>query len=259
MTQVKLRQAAAGPIGKYVYHPSFQGPGAEHTYADVPEEPLAAPTHMADDVTRDHARRMHYAAYRAERAESFRSATEWRRRYYTLRDRIILGNRKLIYRAVSRRLQAGSGMDDLVGECQIVMIRAVAAYNPWIGIRFSTYACTCLFRALHRLAGQRARGERRGAVELELVLEPAAPPAEMDEPSAEWPAVARYLRDDESLLTVREKRILEHRFGLAGGRGTATLDELAVDLGLSKERVRQLQAGALGKLRNILRTHIPTS
>lgn len=259
MTQLRVQHAGAATIGKYVYHPSFPTAAAEHTYADVPEEPLAAPTHLADDVTRDHARRMHYAAYRAEQAESFRAAAEWRRRYYTLRDRIILGNRKLIYRAVSRRLHAGPALDDLVGECQIVMIRAVAAYNPWIGIRFSTYACTCLFRALHRLAGQRARGEKRGAVELELVLEPAAPPVELEEPASEWPAVARYLRDDESLLTGREKRILEHRFGLAGGRGTATLDELAADLGLSKERVRQLQAGALGKLRNILLTKVPSS
>jgi DNA-directed RNA polymerase sigma subunit (sigma70/sigma32) len=62
-----------------------------------------------------------------------------------------------------------------------------------------------------------------------------------------------YFREEDSLLTAREKFILSRRFQLLGETArTETLDQVARELGLSKERVRQLQAGALGKLREAL-------
>lgn len=50
-------------------------------------------------------------------------------------------------------------------------------------------------------------------------------------------------------LNERERFIITHRFGLDGGRAM-TLDEIGSVLKLSKERIRQLEAGALKKLRN---------
>lgn len=52
-----------------------------------------------------------------------------------------------------------------------------------------------------------------------------------------------------SLLTPRERDVIEGRFGLAG-RQEETLDELATKLGVGKERVRQIEAKALRKLRD---------
>ncbi len=49
-------------------------------------------------------------------------------------------------------------------------------------------------------------------------------------------------------LTERERRIVCWRFGL-DGQGEHTLQQIATRLGLSRERVRQLEARALGKLR----------
>jgi len=51
-----------------------------------------------------------------------------------------------------------------------------------------------------------------------------------------------------SQLTVRQRLVIESRYGL-NGRETATLEQLATDLGLTRERVRQVQMEALGKLR----------
>jgi RNA polymerase primary sigma factor len=55
------------------------------------------------------------------------------------------------------------------------------------------------------------------------------------------------LRDLLSGLSDRERSILQARFGLDGG--SASLREIAARLGVSAERVRQLESRALGKLR----------
>jgi RNA polymerase primary sigma factor len=49
-------------------------------------------------------------------------------------------------------------------------------------------------------------------------------------------------------LRPRERQVLEWRFGLAGGP-SQTLEEIGNQIGLSRERVRQIQAAALARLR----------
>jgi RNA polymerase primary sigma factor len=50
-------------------------------------------------------------------------------------------------------------------------------------------------------------------------------------------------------LTARERHVLEQRFGLVDGR-TRTLEELGVEFRLCRERVRQIEATALRKMRH---------
>ena len=50
-------------------------------------------------------------------------------------------------------------------------------------------------------------------------------------------------------LTERERRVLELRFGLEDGRGR-TLDEVGREFGVTRERIRQIEAIALRKLRD---------
>ncbi len=53
-------------------------------------------------------------------------------------------------------------------------------------------------------------------------------------------------------LSERQRRVIERRYGL-NGMDVATLEQLAVELGVTRERVRQIQSEALDKLRARLR------
>jgi RNA polymerase sigma factor (sigma-70 family) len=238
----------------FIYHPSFETPEAAEQLGwdgatDVNE---ATDRYMPDDVTRDTARRMHYAAWRLAHCDA-EERPEWLRRYLWLRDRIVLGNRKLVYRAVRRRMAMSNRADDLIGDCQIVLIQAVAAFNPWMGIRFSTYAYTCLVRALSRLS-QRLAGDRLSrSLSLDTLPDGLTGPGGQDEPNGHtFPRLDEFLREDHPLLSAREKAIISRRFCLNEQPTGQTLEKVGRELGLSKERVRQVQATALGKLRRAL-------
>jgi RNA polymerase sigma factor (sigma-70 family) len=56
------------------------------------------------------------------------------------------------------------------------------------------------------------------------------------------------IHDALAQLSDRERFVIERRFGIKGGR-EHTLAEVAAELGVSLERVRQIQVRALGKLR----------
>lgn len=239
----------------FVFHESMTDEDANEKYApgDVVDDPSHTQQHMPDDVTRDHAKRMHYAAYRWCNAKSYGEIARWSRAYHELRDRIVIGNRKLVFRAVRRKLLMANRADDLIGECNLVLIQAVAAFNPWMGIRFSTYAFTCLVRALARLGQKLSNDWLARSASLEALPEGEPGQKRALEPtSTHGFQIDEYLRDDHPLLTDREKMILKMRFFLEAETPTPTLEKVGKELGLSKERVRQVQAMALGKLRKVL-------
>jgi RNA polymerase nonessential primary-like sigma factor len=62
------------------------------------------------------------------------------------------------------------------------------------------------------------------------------------------------VREWLSLLNDKQRKVIERRFGLSGHE-LATLEQLAIELQLTRERVRQIQLEALAALRRILRRH----
>ncbi len=62
---------------------------------------------------------------------------------------------------------------------------------------------------------------------------------------------------DEVLHTLsdRECRVLQLRFGIVDGR-SPTLEEVGREFGVTRERIRQIEAKALGKLRHPSRSRI---
>ena len=58
----------------------------------------------------------------------------------------------------------------------------------------------------------------------------------------------RHMEDAMQVLSPRERQVLRLRYGLSGGR-EHTLGEIADQLGVTSERVRQIESAALSKLR----------
>ena len=54
-------------------------------------------------------------------------------------------------------------------------------------------------------------------------------------------------------LSERERRVLEMRFGLNDGM-SRTLEEVGQEFGVTRERIRQIEAKALRKLRHPIRS-----
>jgi len=64
--------------------------------------------------------------------------------------------------------------------------------------------------------------------------------------------IEAWVRQWLSELAERQRTVIERRYGL-NGRDAATLEEIARELGVTRERVRQIQAEALEKLRSRLK------
>ena len=63
--------------------------------------------------------------------------------------------------------------------------------------------------------------------------------------------VQRHIRDWLAQLNEKQREVVERRFGL-GGREIGTLEEVGSEIGVTRERVRQIQIEALKRLRLIL-------
>ncbi len=62
------------------------------------------------------------------------------------------------------------------------------------------------------------------------------------------------LNETLNMLSPRERKVIELRYGL-DGKKPRTLEEVGQELGLTRERVRQLETQAIDKLRNPIRLH----
>ena len=63
--------------------------------------------------------------------------------------------------------------------------------------------------------------------------------------------IVRHVREWVAQLSDKQRRVIERRYGL-GAEEVLTLEDLAQELGVTRERVRQIQLEALGQLRRRL-------
>ncbi len=72
--------------------------------------------------------------------------------------------------------------------------------------------------------------------------------AKSPEEQAIFQLMKGHVQDSLAILTPREQKILRMRFGLEEGARTHTLEEVGREFGVTRERIRQIEAKALQKL-----------
>lgn len=168
------------------------------------------------------------------------------------RDAIVRSNLRLVFSIVKKFVNANNAFDDLLSDGIVALIRAVEKFDYDRGFRFSTYATQVVRRNAYRTVVQRQKERSKvagGIQEMGLDIS--------DEERT--PAISEHRWHElRSRLTVmlgdldrREKLIIRARFSLGSHRKVQTLQALADRLGVSKERVRQLEKRALDKLRSM--------
>ena len=165
------------------------------------------------------------------------------------RDHIIRSNMRLVVSNAGKYCTSSYGFEDLVSDGSLSLMEAVEKFNYQLGFRFSTYATHAIRRSFFRKIERKQKDRKRFSVTDPEIMMSAPDHQEVD---YDAPAEARLMEHMVEVmsdhLTERERQIIEGRFGLNGRGEPKTLMQLSSDLGICKERVRQVEGNALKKL-----------
>lgn len=164
---------------------------------------------------------------------------------------IIESNVRLVVSIAKRFTSDMVMLGDLVSEGNLALLRAADKFDYYRGNRFSTYATHAVRRAVFRLVVKR-KGEKRRCHDNDQ-LDATATEYHPDQGIAAEKKLAslyRALTELMGRLNPREEWVVRERFGLGNTPSCKTFQELGTQLGVCKERVRQIQLRAMEKLRD---------
>ena len=228
------------------------------------------------------------------------------------RDRMVRANLRLVVNIARGYTGKGLGLQDLIEEGNLGLLRAVEGFDPAVGTRFSTYASYWIKQSIKRALINSAKTIRIPAYMVELLskwrrannrlseeLGRTPTPEEitrlLGRPKKKLPIIKKAIRiysstpqtdqadsgwslgemimdermknpEDELVesdvlarvmemldeMDIREATVLRMRFGL-NDQDSHTLKEIGEKLGLTRERVRQIETEALKKLNDGLK------
>ncbi|MCE5328482.1 MAG: sigma-70 family RNA polymerase sigma factor [Planctomycetaceae bacterium] len=266
------------PSLDHVHHRSFSLPGAEErlwgpssasidvpnyrllpqVLDDVPEQPQSRPS------LRTHEEKLlflryNYAKYRMSKlTRRSGAATQqwglWRRRAQDAHRKIVHANLPLVPAMAQRATHSGVEFSDLISEGYMAVLRSVEKFDVARGFKFSTYACRSILACFSRLASKARTRHKYCPVQFDPELERSDFIEQRHEQQRTdaIDVVRQVLLKNHAALSDIERTVIQERFGMSDDDQPRTLMQIGKILGLSLERVRQIEKSSLSKIRYAL-------
>lgn len=188
------------------------------------------------------------------------------------REQLVRSNMRLVLKIANDYKRYRMDFEDIVSNGTIGLLKAIEMFDPEKGA-FPQYASAYInkyirmgfdsYRGIHTKRYDRMKQEERSSLVVESLNEKVgdgetefADSLEADCPTpcervALDDSVRAMLEAMDRVLDSREQFVVRARYGL-DGNGVLTLREIAEKLGMTHERVRQIEVSALTKLRERL-------
>lgn len=275
---LQLNQILSEPI-EYVNDESFtktNGGSATKNAADARPWCNAAQTGLAAvaashtfTISEEHKLflRFNYARYRLVEvlqrfahkrltAKAVEELLHWHKDALTTRDSIVKANMPLVLAMAKRTRLNNVDFMELISEGNMALLRSVEKFDCSRGFKFSTYACRAILKSFSRVAMRTSRYRGRFPTEFDPTLEQSNYQEEVrEELEADCVDELRsIIKQNTAALNEVEAKVLQARFALsavdgAPGDAPKTLEQVGLLIGVTKERVRQIQNRALEKIR----------
>ena len=168
------------------------------------------------------------------------------------RNLLINANMRLVVNIAKKHIHQAESLFELISDGNLSLMRAVEKFDFGRGFKFSTYASWAIIKNFARSIPDEKNRRERFVTGHDEVFE-IAPDVRGDEHEA----LATQERATHSVnrllefLEPREREIIRMRAGLDDHAKGMTLEEIGQQFGITKERVRQLNARAMKKLREV--------
>ena len=166
-----------------------------------------------------------------------------------LRNQIVNANLRLVVSIAKTLVDSANPLDELISDGNLPLIRAAEIFDFTRGFRFSTYATWAIRNGLFRSSkrNRRLRSRQCNGTEglMEVVSDERCSVQSAETRRREFrDVVKRGLKE----LELRDRKIVTSRFGLGTDDQPMKFREIAEELNLSTERIRQLLARSLMRL-----------